>query len=555
LDAPFVVLDEFLCAEPSVRPSLQLFLTGRLEVPFENTRLRIQPVSLLTLNIRDRPTLEEQLGLSAPQIRRGLIANFDAVSMPDLAMMGDRAVLAAQQSPPLRLEAPTVDCAPHQRVIVQTLREILAPVAQSRVDVEVVMTLCTGMTAFIHDAEAAIVQVLYDVGMMAESMKWTNPGWIEAVLHCSLSKSRSALRQTDTAASSGLLVREPGVQSAEPPKPPATIPLHVPQLRRETTPSLNVSDALKNRLIWAAVDSGQSLEEFLNTLLDLYLLHRNDQNTITMLTRAVRIADHLKLTEVEVVELQNYLAAEGSLRRAGLWITDVPDALRLIPLLEALPQSWTWKQAQQAMRAVGYIMRHDIDPNHVGEFLVFHRALEQCEINEPFLVELVTALEEAGVRGPRQRKTLDCLIARAARQVDAEDLTQQVRELGAEIKRLEARRMGLSKSVEEEEDQITTLGEEEKVYRERLNTLADEIAGYERERAILHAARLLLDRGMAAQPTSAAEAQQSSRAEPHQQTRQEQPAVPQYGQWLDQMLNVLQQCGGQSSAGSEMETM
>ncbi len=326
LDAPFVVLDEFLFAEPSVRPSLQLFLTGRLEVPFENARLSIKPVPLLTLNIRDLPTLEERLGLSAPQIRRGLIANFDAVPMPDLAMIGDRAVLAAQQSPPLRQDPPTVDCAPHQRVIVQTLRQILAPAAQSRVDVEVVMTLCTGMTAFIHDAEAAIVQVLYDVGMMAESMEWTTPGWIEAVLHCSLSKSRSAVRQTDTATSLDLVPGELGAQPVEPPKPPGTIPLYVPQLRRETTPSLSMSDALKNRLIWAAVDTGQSLEEFLNTLLDLYLLHRKDPNAITILKRAVRIADHLKLAEVEVSALQNYLVAEGSLRRAGLWMTDVPAA-------------------------------------------------------------------------------------------------------------------------------------------------------------------------------------------------------------------------------------
>jgi hypothetical protein len=508
---------------------------------------------LLTLNIRDRPTLEEQLGLSAPQIRRGLIANFDAVPMPDLAMMGDHAVLAAQQNPPLRLEAPTVDCAPHQRVIVQTLRQILAPAAQSRVDVEVVMTLCTGMTAFIHDADAAIVQVLYDVGMMAESMKWTNPGWIEAVLHCSLSKSRSAVRQIGIATSPGLVPEERGPQPVEPPKPPGAIPLHVPQLRRETTPPLSVSDTLKNRLIWAAVDTGQSLEEFLNTLLDLYLLHRKDSNTITLLMRAVRIADHLKLADVEVVELQDYLAAEGSLRRAGLWMTDVPDALRLIPLLEALPQSWTWKQAQQAMRAVAYIIRHGIEPNHVGEFLVFHRALEQCGISEPFLVELVTALEEAGVRGPRQRKTLDRLIARAVREVDAEDLTHQAQELGAEIKRLEARRKELNESLEKVEGRIATLAEKEKAHREQLDTLADEIAGYEQERAVLHAARLVLDQRMAAQPTFAAETQQPSRAESHQQTRQEQLA--QYGQCLDQMLLALQECGGQPSAGSEIEKM
>jgi hypothetical protein len=552
LDAPFVVLDEFLCAEPSVRPSLQLFLTGRLQVPFENTCLIIQPVPLLTLNIRDRPTLEEQFGLSAPQIRRGLIANFDAVPMPDLAMMGDRAVLAAQQSPPLRLDPPTVDCAAHQRVIVQTLRRILAPDAQSRVDVEVVITLCTGMTAFIPDAEAAIVQVLYNVGMMAESMKWTNLNWIEAVLQCSLSESRS--RWTNTAASPGFVQGELGAQPVEPPRPPGTIPLHVPQVRREPTPSLSTSDALKNRLIWAAVDTGQSLEGFLNTLLDFYLLHRKDPNTITILNRTVRLADDLQLAEVDVAALQGYVATEATLRRAGLWMDDVPEALQLLPLLEGLPQSWTWKQAQNAMRAVAYTLRHGIDANHLNEFLAFHHALARCGINEKYLVELVTALEEAGVlHGSRKKKTLDRLIARAARQVDVEDLIQQAQELGAEIKRLEARRKEVSKKVEEEEVRIATLGEEEEAHRERVNTLADEIAGYEQERAVLHAARLILDHRMAAQPTSVPEAHQSSHAEPDEQTRQEHPAVPQYGQWLDQMLHVLQQCGGLSSAGPEKE--
>jgi hypothetical protein len=555
LDAPFVVLDEFLCAESSVRPSLQLFLTGRLEVPFENTRLSIQPVPLLTLNIRDRPTLEEQLGLSAPQIRRGLIANFDAVPMPDLAMIGDRAVLAAQQSPPLRLDPPTVDCAPHQRVIVQTLRQILVPAAQSRVDVEVVITLCTGMTAFIHDAEAAIVQVLYDVGMMAESMKWTNPGWIEAVLRCSLSKSRSAMRHTDTAASPSHAPGELGAQPHELPNLSATIPLRMPQLRRETSPPLGVSEGLKNRLIWAAVDTGQSLEDLLHALLNLYLMHRKDPNTITMLTRALRIADHLQIAEIEVLALQRYVATEATLRRAGLWMDDVPETLQLLPLLEGLPQSWTWKQAQDAMRAVAYVLRHGIDANNLAQFLAFHHALERCAINEEYLVELVTALEEAGVRGARKRKTLDRLIGQAAQQVDVEDLTEQAQELRAEITRLEARQKELNNSVEEVEDRIATLSEEENVHLERINNLAGEIAGYGQERAVLKTARLALDRRMAAQPASAAEAQQSSHAEPDQQTSQEQPAVPQNQQWLDQLLHLLQQRGGQSSAGSEKEKM
>jgi hypothetical protein len=551
LDAPFVVLDEFLCAEPSVRPSLQLFLTGRLEVPFENARLTIQPVPLLTLNVRDRPTLEERLGLSAPQIRRGLIANFDAVSMPDLALIGDRAVLAAKQSSPLRLDPPTVDCAPHQRVIVQTLRQILAPAAESRVDVQIVTTLCTGMSAFIRDAEAAIVQVLYDVGLMAESMEWTNPGWIEAVLHCSLSEGRSAARHTDTSASTSPVPGKPGAHPVPAPALPAAIPLHGPQLRRETTPSLGVSDALKNLLIWAAVDTGQSLEELLSALVNLYRIHRKDPNTITMLTRALRIADHLKLAEVEIATLEQYVATEAILKRAGLGMNDVPEALRLIPLIEGLPQSWTWKQARDAMRAVAYVLRHGIDPNHVGEFMAFHRALEQCGINEQYLAELVTALEKAGAHGLRKRKTLDRLIVRAARQVDVEDLTQQTQELAAVIERLKARREGLGKSIEEEESRIEALREQEEALRDRLDALAGEVAGYEQERTMLHAARLLLEKRAAAAPASAAEAQQSQRQEPNPQSGHAQSGAPQNGQWWDQVLRVLQQGGGQPNAGSE----
>src|SRR6478609_2873400 len=143
-------------------------------------------------------------------------------------------------------------------------------------------------------------------------------------------------------------------------------------------------------------------------------MHRKDPNTITMLTRALRIADHLQLAEVEVVALQKYVATEATLRRAGLWMDDVPEALQLLPLLERLPQSWTWKQAQHAMRAVAYVLRHGIDANHIDEFLAFHHALERRGINEQYLVELVTALEEAGVHEPRKRKTLDRLLAQAA---------------------------------------------------------------------------------------------------------------------------------------------
>lgn len=399
-------------------------------------------------------------------------------------------------------------------MIVQALRHVLAPAAQSRVDVQVVMTLCTGMTAFLPDAETAIVQVLYGVGMLAETMEWTNPGWIETVLRFSLTAGTSGVRHADTAVPSPPVPGQSGGHSTDSSNQPATIPLQVPQLRRETAPPLGVGEALKNRLIWAAVDTGQSLEEFLTTLLNVYLTHRQDPNTFSTLKHALRIAGQLHLAEVEVSTLRNYLAAEAALSRAGLWFDDLPEVLQLMPLLEGLPQSWTWAQAQRAMRTVAHILRQGIDATQIGKFLAFHHALEQSGISEEYFVELVTALEEAGAHGQRKRRILDRLIAQAAQQVDVEDLQHQAHALTAEITRLEAQRKAIRKRVDEWRSRVEALSAQEVIVRDQVEGLAGEMAGYEQERTMLQAIRLLLERPQAGPQASYAAAQQPQHNEP-----------------------------------------
>jgi hypothetical protein len=53
LDALFITFDEFQTADAGVRATLQLFLSGVLVMPFENTSLTIQPVPLIILNPRE----------------------------------------------------------------------------------------------------------------------------------------------------------------------------------------------------------------------------------------------------------------------------------------------------------------------------------------------------------------------------------------------------------------------------------------------------------------------------------------------------------------------
>ena len=136
---------------------------------------------MLTLNPKDGTTLEGRLGLSAPLIRRALLANLDAVPMPDLAAVGERAVEAARTHAPLVLGAPRDDLRSFHDEIVELVRGILVPDAHERIDVEIVANLAAGMTAFIAEPVPAIAQVIHGMGTLAETLGWARPGWIEVV--------------------------------------------------------------------------------------------------------------------------------------------------------------------------------------------------------------------------------------------------------------------------------------------------------------------------------------------------------------------------------------
>ena len=176
LDTPMVVLDEFQTAASPVRAAIIPLLSGRLVVPIENAQLTVRCVPLVLLNPGTQPTLEQRLGLSAPLIRRAFVANLDALVMPDVALTG-RASARRRSSadgpspcPPL-----SKDCQVFDRRIIELLRAILNPDAAERVDLQMVVNLSTGMTAWLPDPAEAIGQVAHAVGILAETMAWTRP--------------------------------------------------------------------------------------------------------------------------------------------------------------------------------------------------------------------------------------------------------------------------------------------------------------------------------------------------------------------------------------------
>jgi hypothetical protein len=185
LDSRLIVLDDVLEAQMSLRASIHHFVSGRKVVLVDNTLVRIAPVTLLTFNPRPKATLEEQTTFTTAQLRRLVMTNLANVPLPDLANSGHRAVEAAAAHGPLILPPPTHHAATWRPQIIELVRHTLLPQVWARVDTEMLLTMVTGMTAFL-DPPRAIQQTIYDFAITAETLGWTCPGWVDVVSRFSL---------------------------------------------------------------------------------------------------------------------------------------------------------------------------------------------------------------------------------------------------------------------------------------------------------------------------------------------------------------------------------
>jgi hypothetical protein len=451
LATPLIVLDEFQAAAPPVRAALAPMLSGRLIVPLENQRLTIHSVPLVLLNPAEKLTLELRLGLSPPLIRRGLIANLDAIVMPDLALIGEQALTAAWAQKPLSVTSPAVDCQPFDQRIIDLCRDILKEEAAERIDLQVVVNLCTGMTAWLPDPTDAIAQVAHGVGLLAETMAWTRGGWIQAAIDFSL-KSPARPRTVHPNI-------EPHIEaSAAVDVSQERIDLHIPRLSRETNlPDLSMSDNLKGRLAWLAVETGRPVDEVLKILIDLYVEWRRQPDTVATLTKILELARAQDRLEIDLDALHRYLKAEETLASHRRSFEDVPHALHLIESLAVLPESWTWTMAKSAVGAVAFLIKSGIESSEVENVLRRHQRLNELGFEEAEAEAVAEALVRAGAVGRQRTRLVNRLVAMSGKVINAAELERERGHLEQEVVLLRAEQAQLKGGIKHLRNQLDSL--------------------------------------------------------------------------------------------------
>ena len=291
LTSPFVVFDDVLQAEAPVRAALSPFVSGRRSVPFEQGVIPIHCVSFVTMNPRDRPTLEGQSTFNPAQLRRLVLLNCDAVpGTVDLALSGHRALDSAQQYGPLRLPAVRTDLREHRTPLVHLLRTVVRPEMHERIDTDLVLLLAAGMSGFVAEDERVIQQVVHDFGLIIETLGWTTPHWSTAVSQFSLYATRHVV-----------------LPPHSPPPAPAADPVTEDNiiLRRRLMdeqpksdiPTFSLSESARARLVWIAVEEQVSYADAVDILSDYYCaakgIGRNldDFHSILALSRDLAIRE------------------------------------------------------------------------------------------------------------------------------------------------------------------------------------------------------------------------------------------------------------------------
>jgi hypothetical protein len=246
------------------------------------------------------------------------------VALPDLANLGHVPLEAAIKHGPLPLPSPTANAETWRPQIVGLLREVLPPHVSLRVDTEMLITLVTGMMAFIPDAERAIQQTVYDFAVTAETLGWTCPGWRDVVSRFSIHAQPLPRHQ-----------RNPKIDESSPAEDLIILRRNAMDGYKESAlPPFTISDENKARMIAIGVMEGVPVDHGLGIVLDYYLSLQRAGFDLDALHSVLELGKDLNRRSLAAREIKVVLAVLKWLETEGVSLDELSTACTVVSLLK-----------------------------------------------------------------------------------------------------------------------------------------------------------------------------------------------------------------------------
>ncbi len=361
LDGPLIVFDDLLEAEASLRPTIHHFISGRKVISIDNTLLRIAPVSLITLNPKlNKTTLEEQTSFSTAQLRRLVVKNVANVALPDLANLGHLALEAAMKHGPLPLPPLTGNAETWRAQIVDLVREVLLPQVWFRVDTEMILTMVTGMMAFIPDPEAAIRQTIYDFALTAETLGWTGLGWLDVVSRFSLHVPLRTRRHKDpeildsSSADDLIILRRSAMDG----------------YKESALPPFTISDENKARMIAIGVMESVPVDHGLGIVLEYYLSREREGLDLNALHSILELAKDLKRRSITAKEFKVVMGVLKGLEADEMSLDEFSTACTVVCLLKEAGLSPDLEHCESAVSLAARLLASNVPVKEMEQWLM-----------------------------------------------------------------------------------------------------------------------------------------------------------------------------------------
>jgi hypothetical protein len=496
IDSPVAIFDEYQSADRGVRRAIAPFLTGRRHIPVENSLVEIRAVSLLVLNPGPGKTLATRTGLSIPQLRRLIPCDVGAVELGDLALRGEAAIAAAREGGPVALRAPRGSCESFRGALVRLLPRVLKPDVVSMVDIELLLGLGTGLTAWLPEA-SAMRQALYDAFLVYETVGWTDAAWVDVVRQFPSTTTASTGASTIANARLGPAALVPRIALFPERQLPSRSEEEVAVGTHDSMlPPFTLSDATKARLIWLGQVLGAPLDRAVNAVIDHFAATQLDGFDCYDVEAIVRIRKQCEAVDVAVSDLRAFIEAQAILAEHNLTNADVGSALETV---EAFAQAGlTVEEAGAVAMLMTDLAEAGVDATIVEELrttLARYRALgfdpafvtpaailvdrlralgiTPDDVNEhlPHLDRLASALSSAGLADDRRDQALGRMVEVGLTEADLGDLRAKKKEIEDEIQELQADRAEYERSLAAVQNVLAQACRKESEMSQRVATL------------------------------------------------------------------------------------